>query len=192
MLEKIGHWDKQLFIFLNSFHSDVLDPVMFQLTQTLPWIPLYIFLAYLIWKIYGRDSWWVFIAIGLTILLADKTTSALMKPYFERLRPCQDPSLAGLIHNYGKCGGMFGFASSHAANSFGIATIMSLALSHRYFAIRWLFIWAIFFSYTRIYLGVHYPGDVFVGGLVGIFSGLIAFYLLKALDQKVNKNKNGK
>jgi undecaprenyl-diphosphatase len=192
MLEKISQWDEQLFIFLNSFHSDFFDPIMFQLTQTMPWIPLYIFLSYLIWKTYGRDSWWVFIAVGLAILLADKTTSALMKPFFERLRPCHDPALEGLIHNYGKCGGMYGFASSHAANSFAIATIMSLALSHRYFAIRWLFVWAIFFSYTRIYLGVHYPGDVIVGGLVGIISALIAFYALKILDQKVHKNKNGK
>jgi undecaprenyl-diphosphatase len=192
MLEKISQWDEQLFIFLNSFHSDFLDPIMFQLTQTLPWIPLYIFLSYLIWKTYGRDSWWVFIAVGLSILLADKTTSALMKPFFERLRPCHDPTLEGLIHNYGKCGGMYGFASSHAANSFAIATIMSLALSLRYFAISWLFAWAIFFSYTRIYLGVHYPGDVIVGGLVGIISALISFYSLKTLNQKINKNKNGK
>lgn len=192
MLEKISELDQQLFLFLNSFHSDFFDPIVYQFTQTIPWIPLYVFLSYLIIKTYGKDSWWVFLAVGLTILLADKTTSALMKPYFERLRPCRDSSLDGLIHHYGNCSGGFSFASSHAANSFGIATIMTLGLSHKYLAVRWLFLWAVLFSYTRIYLGVHYPGDVIAGAIVGILSGAISFYIFRFLKEKLQFYKKEK
>lgn len=187
--------DEQLFQFLNSYHSDFLDPIIFQLTQTWPWIPLYIFLSILVVKKFGKNCWWVFISIGLTILFADQFASGFMKPFFERLRPCQDPRWEGIVHNFGKCGGLFGFASSHASNSFGIATIIFLTLSDRFRAVKWLFLWATLFSYTRIYLGVHYPADVIVGSLVGIISGFLAYniaYFLyiktKLMKYKLHKN----
>jgi undecaprenyl-diphosphatase len=183
MLEKISEWDESLFLWFNQFHHDALDPVVFFLTQTYPWIPLYIFLIFLVWKAHGKQGWWVILGVLLAVLLADQSTSALMKPFFERLRPCHEVLLNGMVHNYGRCGGMYGFASSHAANSFAIATTMYLGLSFRFPSIKWLFLWAVLFSYTRIYLGVHYPGDVIVGGIVGILSGLAAFYIFKTIFQ---------
>lgn len=180
--------DEQLFQFLNSNHSDFLDPIIFQLTQTWPWIPLYLFLSFLVVKKFGKNCWWVFISIGLTILFADQFTSGFMKPFFQRLRPCHDPMWEGIVHNYGKCGGLYGFASSHASNSFGIATIISLTLSDRFRAVKWLFLWALLFSYTRIYLGVHYPADVIVGGLVGVISGLLAYQIGVFLNKKITQN----
>jgi undecaprenyl-diphosphatase len=188
MLEKISHWDESLFLFLNSFHSDFWDPVIFMMTKTQPWIPMYIFLSYLIYKAYGKQSWWVFIAAGLTILFADQIASGLMKPYFARLRPCHEPLLEGLVHNYGYCGGgKFGFASSHASNSFGVATLMVLSLYFKYPAVKWLFPWAVFFSYTRIYLGVHYPGDILMGAFIGILSAAVAFYGMKKIHDLLTK-----
>ncbi len=183
MIETIKAWDEGLFIYLNSFHHDWLDPVMFQLTQTWPWIPLYLFLSFLVIRHYGKSSWWVFIGIGLTILFADQFTSGFMKPFFERLRPCHDPIWDGIVHNYGKCGGLYGFASSHASNSFGIAMIMYLTLGQKHDHIKWLFLWATFFSYTRIYLGVHYPADVTVGGLVGVSAAWGAWYISQAIHK---------
>ncbi|MFC0261182.1 phosphatase PAP2 family protein [Fontibacter flavus] len=186
-METIQQWDEALFIFLNGFHSDFLDPIMYTLTQTYPWIPLYVFLIYLIWKTYGKQGWWVLLAVGLSILLADQFTSALMKPFFERLRPCHDVLINGMIHNYGKCGGMYGFASSHAANSFAIGTLMNLSLAVKYPKIKWLFLWAVFFSYTRIYLGVHYPGDVIVGGLIGVLAAYLSYKLFFTISKKITK-----
>ncbi len=185
MLEKLKEWDQSLLLYLNSFHLDPIDPIMYQLTQTLPWVPMYLFLSYLVWKVYGKQCWWVFIAIGLTILFADKTASGIFKPYFERLRPCHEPNLQGLVYNFRHCGGMYGFASSHASTSFSVATIMTLVLGTTYPALRWLFLWAAFFSFTRIYLGVHYPGDVLVGALIGILSAWSAYHIMLWVKRKI-------
>jgi undecaprenyl-diphosphatase len=166
---------------------------MYYSTRTFPWIPLYVFLIYLVWKAYGKQGWWVILGVLLSILFADQITSGLMKPFFERLRPCHEVLLNGMVHNYGNCGGKYGFASSHAANSFAIATAMYLGLSFKYPAVKWLFLWAIFFSYTRIYLGVHYPGDILVGAFVGLISGLAAFqifrYIYNLIRMKSGLNK---
>lgn len=179
MLEKISKWDEALFLWLNQHHSDFMDPIMYYSTRTFPWIPLYVFLIFLVWKAYGKQGWWVILGVLLSILFADQIASGLMKPFFERLRPCHEVLLNGMVHNYGNCGGKYGFASSHAANSFAIATSMYLGLSFKYPAVKWLFLWAIFFSYTRIYLGVHYPGDILVGAFVGLISGLAAFHIFR-------------
>jgi undecaprenyl-diphosphatase len=99
-----------------------------------------------------------------------------MKPYFGRLRPSQEPSLQEWIHLVeGYRGGKFGFASSHAANTFGSATFFFLWFRNIKRWVIWLFVWAAFMTYTRVYLGVHYPGDVLVGALVGIVCGWTAF-----------------
>lgn len=186
MMEKIGRIDQELFLYLNSFHSDFWDPIMFFLTGTRPWIPMYAILLWMIWKTYGKESWWVYVAAGLTILFADQTASGIMKPFFERLRPCHEPLLYGLVHNYGYCGGgKFGFASSHASNSFGVAMLMNLTIRSKYPWVKWLFLWAAFFSYTRIYLGVHYPGDVIVGGMVGILSAYLAFLIGQGIKKRL-------
>jgi undecaprenyl-diphosphatase len=189
MLDQIAKWDEELFLWLNGFHVDFLDPVMLFLTKTYPWIPMYAFLLFLVFKTYGKASWWVVLAIGLTILLADQTASGLMKPFFARLRPCHEPMLEGMMYNYGGCWGRFGFVSSHASNSFAVATLMTLTLGQQYPKIKWLFLWAGIFTYTRIYLGVHYPGDVVVGALVGVLSAMVAFYLFRWLYSLVAKKQ---
>lgn len=187
MLETLIDWDHSLFIFLNRFHTDSLDPIMYFLTQTKPWIPLYIFLSILIWKAHGKNCWWAFIAVGLAILFADQFTSSFMKPFFERLRPCYDPNFIDIIHHYGNCSSRFGFASSHAANSFAIATLMYLLLNFKYPHIKWLFLWASIFSYTRIYLGVHFPADIIAGSVVGIISAFFAYYIAFFIYKKLQK-----
>ena len=111
---------KRLLQFLNGYHTPWLDPVMLILTETITWLPLYLFLLYLVIKEYKKESWMILLGIGLTILLADQITASIMKPYFARLRPSREPTLEGLVHLVqGYTGGQFGFASSHAANSFG-------------------------------------------------------------------------
>lgn len=177
MLEWLKELDRELLLYLNSFHTPFLDPVMFWITKTLFWLPLYLFLLFITIKYFKKDWWIIIIGIAFAILLTDRITSGFMKPYFERLRPSREPSLQGLVHLVkdaaGKIytGGKYGFASSHAANTFATAMFFWLVFRHRY---RWmwvLFVWAMVMTYTRIYLGAHYPGDILVGLLIGLLCG---------------------
>ncbi len=187
MIETISYWDEKAFLWLNSFHLEVLDPVVLQLTQTITWIPLYVLLLYLIYRIDSKNIVWILGGAMLTILLADQVSSGLMKPYFERLRPCNDPRWEGMIHNYGRCGGLYGFVSSHAANTFGLATFLTLKLGKKQKAIAWLFLYALVVSYTRIYLGVHYPLDLFFGALVGVLAAFFSWLCVVVVRRKIVK-----
>lgn len=193
-VDKIISWDQQLFLWFNGFHTDWLDPVIYLVTKTQFWIPFYLFLAYLIFKNYKKEGWLILVGAGLAILLSDRITTGLMKPFFSRLRPSHDPDLQPLTHivnNYR--GGMYGFASSHAANTFAIAMLMWLVFKEIYRWIRWIFVWAVVVAYTRIYLGVHYPGDILGGMLIGSLSAWVGFrfYLwLKSMIDKRNAPVN--
>src|SRR5258708_2597210 len=148
--------DKKLLLFLNGLNNPFLDPIMYYATITFFWLPLYLFLIFLIFKNYKKDTWSILLGAAITIILADQITTSLMKPFFARLRPSQEPSLQSLVHLVnGYKGGLYGFASSHAANTFGTALFVWLVLNPIYKRAGWIFIWAVFMTYTRIYLGVH-------------------------------------
>lgn len=176
MIETLASWDESLFLGLNALRADWLDPVMNALTGTAIWIPFYLLLVYFLIRQYQMEAIWYMAGIVGLILLADQFTSGFMKPYFERLRPCHDPRWENIIHNYSGCGGQYGFASSHASNTFALATYFWLIF--RSTASKWLFLWAGIISYTRVYLGVHYPADILVGAIVGVFSGFLLYYLV--------------
>lgn len=182
--------DRKILLYLNSFHTPWLDPVMLFMTHTWVWLPLYLFLLYLIIKNYRKESWMALLAITIVIVLTDQITSGLMKPYFERLRPSHEPSLEGLLHLVdGYRGGNFSFASSHAANTLGTATFFFLLFRFTNRWIGWLFVWAVAMTYTRIYLGVHYPGDILVGGIIGVLCGWIGYRIFLALQKKFSKGQ---
>jgi undecaprenyl-diphosphatase len=190
MIEDLLELDKKIFLELNGFHAAWLDPVMLLITETLVWLPLYIFLIYFIFKIYRQDGWMVLMGIVITIVLADQITSSFMKPYFARLRPSREPSLEAFIHLVnGYKGGKFGFASSHAANTFGTATFFFLVFGKQFKWVWILFVWASVVTYSRIYLGVHYPGDIMVGALVGALAGLAGFKFFQWLKKMSDKRK---
>lgn len=190
MMQTLLDLDRRLLLFLNGLNHPYLDNVMFYCTQTFFWLPLYLFLIYLIIKNYKKQAWYVLLGVAVTVTLANEITSSLMKPFFERLRPSQDPSLQGLVHLVnGYRGGLYGFASSHAANTFGTAVFVWLALKPFYKQIGWVFVWAAFMTYTRIYLGVHYPGDILVGGLVGTACGWFGYRLARWLINKFSNDK---
>ena len=173
--------DSQVFLWLNGHHADWLDTVMIAITGMKLWIPVYLLLAYLVIRQYGKKSIWIFLAVGLVILCSDQLSAHVFKPLFHRLRPCFNPDLEGMVHlPKGLPGGKYGFVSSHAANSFGIASFLTAVMRKRYRHIGWwLYIWALVSSYSRIYLGVHYPGDILAGAALGILIGLIIALVLK-------------
>lgn len=184
-MEQLIELDKKLLVYLNSFHTPWLDPVMLFITRTEAWLPLYLFLLYLVIREYKKDSWVILLGIALTILLADQITSGIMKPYFARFRPSREPTLQGLVHLVdGYTGGKYGFASSHAANTFGTATFFFLLFRNSKKWIWVLFVWAAFMTYSRIYLGVHYPGDILVGGIIGVLSGWTGYKFSGWLERK--------
>jgi undecaprenyl-diphosphatase len=184
-MDTILELDKDLLIWINSFHTAWLDPIMLVITKTFFWTPLYLFFILLIFKKLDKDAWFALAGAGLTILLADGITAQIMKPFFERLRPSQDPSVQNLLHLVADAsgqvykGGKYGFASSHAANTFGTATFMWLLFRDKTKWIGLAFLWAAGMTYTRLYLGVHFPGDIMVGGIVGVLSGFAGYKLYR-------------
>ena len=192
MLEQLRAWDEQLLLFLNGLNAPWLDTVAFWLTKTECWIPLYALLLYLIFSKHKKEAWFVLAGIALSLVLSDQITSGIMKPFFERLRPSHEPGLEGVLHIVnGYRGGLYGFVSSHAANTAGVALFVFLLFRSVYRYAWTIFVWAAVVSYTRIYLGVHYPGDVFIGVLVGLACGFAGFRFYGWLKTRVKKKSPG-
>jgi len=147
---------------------------MYWISDRLIWIPLYLFFVFLIIKKYKTGSIWILLLVALMMVISDQL-SVLIKNLVERPRPCHNGQIEAFVHLVNnKCGGPFGFVSSHAANSFTIAVFLIpfMRSYSRFFGGAILF-WAAIVSYSRIYLGVHYPGDVIFGALLGILTGYL-------------------
>ncbi|HNX66425.1 MAG TPA: phosphatase PAP2 family protein [Bacteroidales bacterium] len=175
--------DRNLLLYLNSFHSPFWDSVMVFITGKLEWIPLYLFIIWLFWRKY-RGKVWIPILIAVLGLLLSDQISVLIKNSVQRLRPGRDPSLIGLVHlvnNYR--GGMYGFVSSHAANTFAFAALSASILRNKWYTL-FLFVWASVVSYSRIYLGVHFPGDVVCGAILGLMVGYGLYFGFRKILEK--------
>ena len=183
MLNQLEEWDKALFRLINGFNSPTADLIMTWVSNKFLWIPLYILLLYWLFK-YKKKYGWMALSLGLLILLSDQTASGLLKPLIGRLRPCHDPDLIGNINIPDGCGGRYGFASSHASNMFAVAFFCWLCLKDRLKHIWLLLPWAGLIAYSRVYLGVHFPGDVIMGALIGFMAAYISFKLFNFASSK--------
>jgi len=184
VLENLNELDRSLFVALNGHQSPFWDAFMITVSERKFWFPFYAFLVFYLIYTFRRQSILKLVTIILTIVAADSISADIIKPLANRLRPCHDASLAELIVIIDRCGGKFGFVSSHAANTFGLAMIAAMLLNKRYFYFKlFLFLWAITISYSRIYLGVHYPGDILGGALLGLglgyFFGLLYHWVVQ-------------
>ncbi len=171
--------DTHLFLVINGMHTDLWDGIMWWVSGKTTWWPFYLLLlGFMGWK----KKWqlvWMILFIILVIAVTDQTSVHLFKNVVRRLRPCHEPSLEGMVHLVNnKCGGMFGFISSHAANAFGVALLALLWIRLRWFAAV-MVVWGLLIAYSRVYLGVHYPGDVLAGGLWGVFCGWLIYRLFQ-------------
>ena len=175
MLELLIEWDKAVFLFLNNTHTPFWDHFMWIYTGRLTWVPLILSLLFVLFRKNWKEALLVVVALALTITLCDQFASSLCKPYFARFRPAQDPEFSSFVQIVnGYRGGRYGFISSHAANSFGAVVLLALIFRNRLFTITAI-VWAIVNCYSRIYLGVHYPGDILAGTVAGIVIAVIVY-----------------
>ena len=185
MLEVLKELDKELFLIINNFNSPFVDSIMFYVTDTEFWFPFYaVLLGFLVWK-FKWSSLPIIGGLAIVILFSDQLTSGFMKPFFERLRPCHESGIKDFVHLVDGCGKLYGFASGHASNSFGIATFLWLVTRKWWKYSVWMMAWAAIVSYSRIYAGEHYPGDVVVGALIGILFALIFFVVYQKVLVKI-------
>lgn len=172
-MHEILKWDYETLVAINRLGNSILDPIMILLSDKVIWIPLYLWVIYTVIVKYDRDFSLPLLLIIITVIFCDQITSSIMKPFFERLRPCHDPEINDLLRLVTRCGGQFGFASSHAANTAGLAAATWLSIGR---GSQWLFLWSGLVAISRVYLGVHFPFDVIVGYGLGI---AVAVFLWK-------------
>ena len=185
--------DKSLFIFLNSLGSEFFDNFWLYISAKDTWIWLYLFSLILLltgkkenfiqigfsyYDIKPTYINWFYFLLGIILLIVfTDQSSNMFKDYFQRLRPCHDPDLLNLFRTVKEsCGGLYSFFSAHAANSFAFATFIFFMTKKSYRNLSsLLFAWALIVSYSRIYIGVHFPLDIIFGAVYGIIAGFLFF-----------------
>jgi len=177
--------DAQIYILVNqTLSASWLDPVMYWVSHKWFWLPVYALIIGICIKIFTSKAWLSVLCMLLCLVASDRFTSGVMKPLFNRVRPCHEISLHPRIIDGVHCSDTGSMASSHAANHFALSVFLILLFGIKG-AMRWVLLaWASLVAYSRVYLGVHYPSDVLVGAVVGTAIAFIIHYLyLKFINQ---------
>ncbi len=178
--------DSDLLLWLNGAHNAFFDTFMMLFTGRFIWVPMYLALTYVLFRnMTPKQALMCLVAIALVIVIADQMSSSLIRHSVGRLRPANlENPISNMVHIVdGYRGGRYGFPSSHAANSFGLAFFL-LFLLRRSPIPTFIILWAIVNCYSRIYLGVHYPGDILCGTLVGLVAATVVWFIYKKLTRR--------
>jgi undecaprenyl-diphosphatase len=177
-LESLIELDKVIFIFLNSLGSETFDSLWLIITDKKSSVPIYMCLIYFMYKKLSKREFLKYLILIIILIILTDQTSGFFKNFFQRLRPCHDEDINSLIRIVKEgCGGLYGFFSAHAANTFAVATFFYFTLKKYSSRFNLLFLWAFIVSYSRIYIGVHFPIDILIGAFFGTSLGyFFSFY----------------
>jgi undecaprenyl-diphosphatase len=185
--EFINNPDTNFFLLINRNYSEYFDAFFTLFTSMITWIPFYLMVLFLVFRKYNQYGFWVLVALVIAIVLSDQL-SVLIKDLVQRYRPSHEPLLVGKVHLPMGPGGEFGFVSSHAANTFAFVFLLgNLSKNRKLFLM--LFCWALVTGYSRIYVGVHYPLDIFAGAILGGLIGWTVYKLLMYVDARYQRKK---
>lgn len=175
MIETLKHIDTTWFLAINNgMQSAFLDMVCPFMRNQKNWYVFYVLILWICYKKWQQKSIWILGAAIVLIVVSDQISANLIKNTVQRLRPCNEPSLAGMVNNIVGCGKGFSFVSAHATNHFAIAVFLSTLFYREYQWVLYIALfWAASIAFSQVYVGVHYPFDVLCGGLLGSLFGYI-------------------
>lgn len=193
LLSMLKAMDTMVFLTVNSHHNAYFDSVMWLISGKLIWVPMYVSLFFVLLKNYSyKVVFAILLAIGVVILFTDSFTAQVIRPWVCRLRPSNlDNPMSSMVHVVdGYRGGAYGFPSNHASNTWGLAFFITF-LFRRYKLTFFFFLWALLVCYSRMYLGVHYFGDLLIGGLLALAGASTVFYVFRKVsgDTRLQKVK---
>ena len=193
LLSMLKAADTMVFLTVNSHHNAYFDSVMWLVSGKLIWVPMYVSLFFVLLKNYSyKVVFAILLAIGVVILFTDSFTAQIIRPWVCRLRPSNlDNPMSSMVHVVdGYRGGAYGFPSNHASNTWGLAFFITF-LFRRYKLTFFFFLWALLVCYSRMYLGVHYFGDLLIGGLLALAGASTVFYVFRKVsgDTRLQKVK---
>ncbi len=186
MIEELLKYDRELFLFLNNLGTETWDGLWLFITNKFSSIPLYLVLLFLVYKNFGLKSTFLLLLCVAFMITGTDQLSYFFKHYIQRPRPCKVEELQELMRFVGNRCSRFTFFSGHAVSSMATAVFMGLVLKKHYYYLPFLLLfWAFLVGYSRIYIGVHYPLDVFTGMVVGAFFGWGFYVLFGVLNKKM-------
>ena len=181
MLDKLELLDRELFLAINGWHAPMFDNIMYYVSQIWVFAPVFVYWLYMVFNRYGLKKLLILLGfLGLLVLLTDQTSN-ITKHTIKRYRPTHNLEIQSKVHIVNEYkGGLYGFFSGHSTNTFGVAMLLFLIFRKESILFRMVFFaWAALTACSRIYLGVHYPSDIFVGFVVGIFWGYVVYRLIQ-------------
>jgi undecaprenyl-diphosphatase len=184
MLDYVIHLDKKLFIFLNNLGSKPFDEIWLLVTKQLNWIPFFLILLFILYKKLGAKKLGIAILTVAALITFTNEITDVIKFSVQRIRPCNDDTLAGLIRVV-KDSDTFSYFSGHASNSTASMMFVFLILRKHYKYSYLIFLYPLIFAYSRIYLGLHFPLDIISGFVFGSFTGILFYFLFEKLSNKL-------